>query len=70
MARLCRITIQKGLNDPDNHDDVITHLDPDIWESELKQVLGTITTNKACGDDGIPAELLHVLKDDAVSLLY
>ena len=48
---------RKGLNDPDNHDDMITHLEPDIQESEVKWALGTVTTNKASGGDGIPAEI-------------
>ena len=50
---------KKGLNDPDNHDGVITHLEPDILESEVKWALGSITTNKASGSDGIPAELFE-----------
>ena len=58
--------IQKCLNDPDNHDGVITHLEPDILEWEVKWALGSITTNKAIGSDGIPAELFQILKDDAV----
>ena len=49
---------KKDLNDPDNHDDVITHLEPDILEYEVKWALGSITTNKASGDDGIPVEYL------------
>ena len=56
---------KKGLNDPDNHDGVITHLQPDILECEVKWVLGSITTNKASGGDGIPVELFQILKDDA-----
>ena len=56
---------KKDLHDPDNHDSVITHPEPDILESEVKWALGSITTNKASGDDGIPAELFQVLKDDA-----
>ena len=54
------------LNDPDNHDGVITHLEPYILECQVKWVLGSITTNKASGGDGIPAELFQILKDDAV----
>ena len=50
---------KKGLNDPDNHDGVITHLEPDILESEVKWALGSITTNNASGSDGIPAELFE-----------
>ena len=57
---------KKDLNDPDNHDGMITHLEPDILESKLKWALGSITTNKARGSDGILAELFQVLKDDAV----
>ena len=56
---------QVWLHDSDNHDAVITHLEPDILESEVKWVLGSITTNKPTGGDGIPAELFQVLKDDA-----
>ena len=59
-----------GLNDPDNHDGVITHLEPDILDCEVKWALGSITTNKASGGDGIPAELFQILKDDAVKVLY
>ena len=60
---------KKYLHDPDNHDDVITHLEPDILECEVKWVLGSITLNKASGGDGIPAELFQILKDDAVKVL-
>ena len=60
---------KKDLNDPDNHDGVITHLDLDILECEVKCVLGSITTNKASGGDGIPGELFQILKDDAVKVL-
>ena len=66
MARIHRRTIQKGLNDPDNHNGVITHLEPNILEGEVKWALGSITTNKASGGDGIPAELFQILKDNAV----
>ena len=59
----------KDLNDPDNHDGVITHLQPDILECEVKWALGNITTNKASGGDGIPDELFQILKDDAVKVL-
>ena len=59
---------RKDLHDPDNHDSVITHLEPDILEYEVKWVLGRITTNKASGGDGIPVELLQILKDDVVKL--
>ena len=57
---------KKDLHDPDNHDGVITHLEQDILECEVKWVLGSITTNKASGGDGIPVELSQILKDDAV----
>ena len=57
---------KKDLHDPDNHDGVITHLEPDILESENKWALWSITTNKASGGDGIPAELFQILKDDTV----
>ena len=60
----------KDLNDPDNHDGVITHLEPDILECEVKWALGNITTNKAGRGDGIPAELFQILKDDAVKMLH
>jgi len=55
---------------PDNHDDVITHLEPDILECKVKWALGSITTNKASGGDGFPAELFQNLKDDAVKVLH
>ena len=58
------------LHDPDNHDGVITHLEPDILECEGKSALESVTTNKASGGDGIPAELFQVLKDDAVKVLH
>ena len=61
---------KKDVNDPDNHDGVITHLEPDILEYKVKWVLGSITTNKASGGDGIPAELFQILKDDAVKVLH
>ena len=61
---------KKDLHDPDNHDGVITHLEPDILEWEVKWALGTITTNKASGGDGIPVELFQILKDDAVKMLH
>ena len=60
---------KKDLHDSDNHDGVITDLEPDILECEVKWVLGSITTSKASGGDGIPAELLQILKDDAVKVL-
>ena len=60
------------LHDPDNHKGVITHthLEPDILECEVKRALGSITTNKASGGDGIPVELFQILKDDAVKVLH
>ena len=57
---------KKDLHDPDNHDDVITHLEPDILEGEVKWALGSISTNKASGSDGIPVELFQILKYDIV----
>ena len=60
----------KDLHDPDNHDGVITHLEPDILECEVKWALGSITTNKASGGYGVPAELFQILKDDAVKVLH
>ena len=60
----------KDLHDPDNHDGVITDLEPDILECEVKWTLESITTNKASGGDGIPVELFQILKDDAVKVLY
>ena len=62
--------MQKGLNDTDNHDGVLTHLEPDILVCEVKWALGSITMNKASGGDGIPAELFQILKDDAVKVLH
>ena len=61
---------KRDLHDPDNHDGVITHLEPDILECKLKWTLGSITTNKAGGDDEIPAELFQILKDDGVKMLH
>ena len=61
---------KKDLHDPDNHDGVITHLEPDVLECEIKWALGSITTNKASGGDGIPVELFQILKDDAVKMLH
>ena len=58
------------LHDPDNHDDMITHLEPDILECEVKWALHSITRNKASGGDGIPVELFQILKDDAVKMLH
>ena len=70
MARIHRRTVQKDLHDPDNHDGVITHLEPDILECEVKWALESVTTNKASGGDGIPVELFKILKDDAVKVLH
>ena len=70
MARIYRRTVQKYLHDPDNHDGVITHLESDILECAVKWALGSITANKASGGDGIPVELFHNLKDDAVKVLH
>ena len=61
---------KKDLHDPDNHDGVITHLEPDILDYEVKWALGSIATIKASGGDGIPAELFQILKDDAVKVLH
>ena len=70
MARIHRRTIQKDVHDPDNHDDVITHLEPDILECEVKWALESITTNKASVGDGIAVELFQILKDDTVKVLH
>ena len=70
MARIHRRTTQKYLQDLDNHDSVITHLEPDILELEVKWALGCITMNKASGGDGILVELSQILKDDAVKVLH
>ena len=61
---------KKDLQDQDNHNGVITHLDPDILECEVKGAIESITTNKASGGDGIPVELFQILKDDAMKLLH
>ena len=61
---------KKDLHDPDNHDGVITHLEPDILECEVKWALGSITTSKVSGGDGILVELFQILKDDAVEVLH
>ena len=70
MARIHRRSTQKDLHDPDNYNGVITHLEPDILECEVKWALESITTNKASGGDGIPVELFQILKDDAVKDLH
>ena len=64
------VLYKKYLHDQDNHNGVITHLEPDILECEVKVALGSITTNKASGGDGIPVELFQILKDDAVKVLH
>ena len=61
---------KKDLHNPDNHDGMITHLEPDILECEVKWALESITTNKASGGDGIPVELFQILKDDAVKVMH
>ena len=61
---------KKDLSDPGNHNGVIIHLEPDILECEVKWALESITTNKASGGDGIPVEIFHILKDDAVKVLH
>ena len=61
---------KKDLHDPDNHDGVITHLEPDILECEVKWAIGSFTMNKASGGDGIPVELFQILKDDAVKVQH
>ena len=70
MARIHRKTVQKNLHDPDNHDAVMTDLEPDILECEVTWALESITTNKASGGDEIPVELFQMLKDDAVKVLH
>ena len=69
MARIHR-TVQKDLHDPDNHNGVITHLEPDILECEVKWALESITMNKASAGDGIPVELFQILKDDTVKVMH
>ena len=70
MARIHRRTIEKGLNDLDNYNSVVTHLEPDIMECQVNWALGSIITNKASGGNGIPVELFQILKDDAVKVLH
>ena len=72
MVRVHRRTelYKKGLNDPDNHNSVVTHLEPDTQECEVNWVLGSITINNGSGGDRIPAKLFQILKDDAVKVLY
>ena len=70
MSKIHRRTVKKELDNPDNHDGVITYLEPDILECEIKWALESIMTNKASGGDGIPVELFQILKDDAVKVLH
>ena len=70
MTGIHRRTIQKIVHNIDNHDGVITHLEPDIMECKVKWALGSITMNKANGGDGIPVEQFQILKDDAVEVLH
>ena len=70
MARIHGRTVQKDLQNPDNHDDAITHLEPDILECEVKWALESITMKKTSGGDGIPVELFQILKDDSVKVLH
>ena len=70
MARIHRRTVQKDLHDPDNHDCVITDLEPDILECEVKWALGNLIMDRASKSDGIPAELFQILKDDALKVLH
>ena len=70
MARITEELYKKDLHDPDNHDAVITHLEPDILECKVKWALGSIITNKASGGDGIPVELFQILKNDALKVLH
>ena len=70
MARIHRTTVQKNLHDPDKHDGVLTHLEPDILECEVKWALESITMNKARGGDRIPVELFQILKDCAAQVLH
>ena len=68
MKRIYRRTVQKNLNDPDNHNGKIPHLETDVLESKVKWASGSITMNKASGGDGIPADLFQILKDDPVKV--
>ena len=71
MERIHGRTVKKkDCDDPDNHDSVLIQPEPDILECEVKWALGSITTNKASGGDGIPAELFQILKDDAIKVLH
>ena len=68
--RIHKRTVQKDLHNPGNYDGMIIHLEPDILECDIKWALGSITMNKASGDDGIPVELFQILKDDAVKVMH
>ena len=70
MTTIHRRAVQKGLNDPDNHNGVVTHLESHILEYKVEWVLGSINTNKDSGDDGIPVELFQILKEDALKVLH
>ena len=70
MEEYTKELYKKDLHDPDNHDAVITHLEPDVLECEVNWALESITPNKASGGHGIPVELFQILKDDAVKVLY
>ena len=70
MARIHRTIQKKSLNDLDNHDGLVTHLEPDILDCEVKWALGSIAMKKASGGAGIPAELFKIIKDDAVKVLH
>ena len=70
MAKTQKKLYNKSLNNPDNHNSVVTHLEPDILECEVKWALESITTNKAGGGDGIPAELFKIIRDDALKVLH
>ena len=70
MARIHRRIVQKRYHNPDNHDGVITHLEADILECEVKWALESITTNKASGSDGTAVQLFQILEDDAVKVLH
>jgi len=70
VARIQEKLYKRNLHDPDNHDGVITHVEPDILECEVKWALESITTNKASGGDGIPVDLFQILKDNAVKVLH
>ena len=70
MSRIHRTTQKKGLNKPDNYGGVITHLEPDILEYDVRWALGSVTMNKASGGDVIPVELFQILKDDGAKVLH